>query len=209
VEALEPAENEWTPDRGKDVMMNTELAAATPLFDWLRRQRRLNHLQLELMTERFDLDGAAAADQPELVWWATLRIVAAAVRSYLMERGVTCQEGVDWSANTQTLLGELASIDAALADEVWELLLRPAPRATPDLVRASADALQLAITRLGAKQLDRATSIRDWADGVRLLREVAVSLGIAAADSWYLTTNDVGHELSWYDEVMSHLGTRE
>jgi len=177
-------------------------------MDWLRRQRRLNELQLELMAERFDFDGALAAQQVELAGWAMLRIVVAAARLYLYERGVTCPEASDWTSNTRTLLDHLAALDSELAQELWQYILKPLPATLEDLQREAAGVLQFANERLQAKQVNRDATVRDWADGVRLLREVAVGLKIAGADSWYIRADDSDATLTWYDEVMSQLAAK-
>jgi hypothetical protein len=187
----------------------SEVPASVPLMDWLRRQRRLNSLQLELMSNRFDLDGALSAQQPELAWWAMLRIVTAAARFYLCERGVSCPEGLDWPGNTRVLIDHLASVDPALADELWQCLLQPMPAAMAEVERATSAGLRLANERFQVKQLNRDATVRDWADGVRLLREVAVGLHIAGADKWYIRAEDTAAAgLSWYDEVMAQLAAR-
>jgi hypothetical protein len=186
----------------------SEVPAAVPLIDWLRRQRRLNELQLELMTERFDFDGAVSAGQPELAWWAMLRTVAAAARLYLYERGVGCPEGSDWTSNTRAMLEQIASLDPTLANELWQRLLQPAPATMDDLVREASAGLRFANDRFQTEQLDRDATVRGWADGVRLLREVAAGLKIAGADKWYVHANDASAGLSWYDEVMAQLTAR-
>lgn len=187
----------------------SELAAAMPLLDWLRRQRRLNELQLELMTERFDFDGAMSAGQLELAWWAMSRIVTTAARLYLYERGVSCLEGLDAPGNTRLMVERLAALDPGLAEELWQFLLQPAPSTIDGVRRAASVGMRLANERFRAKQLDRDASVREWADGARLLREVAVGLGIAGADKWYLRSDESSaEELSWYDEVIAQLAAR-
>jgi hypothetical protein len=183
--------------------------SAVPLLDWLRRQRRANELQLELMGERFDFDGAMQAGQLELAWWAMLRFVTAAARLYLYERGVSPGDGADWVTGTREMLAQLAQLDSRLSDDVWQVLLQPAPTAQQELARAATRGVELANERLQAGLVTREASIRNWANGVRLLREVASGLGIAGADEWYLREgDDSSAALTWYEEVMSQLGQR-
>lgn len=186
-----------------------EIPAAVPLLDWLRGQRRLNALQLELMIQRFDFDGAVSASQPELAWWAMLRIVTASARLYLYERGVSCPEGSDWTGNIRVMLDQLATLDRTLAEELWQCLLRPAPATMDEVLREASAGIRLANERFHAKQLNRDATVRDWADGVRLLREVAVGLRIAGADKWYIRAeDDAADGLTWYDEVIAQLAAR-
>lgn len=186
----------------------SESPSAVAVIEWLRRQRRLNELQMELMSQRFDFDGAITGCQPEMAWWAMLRTVAAAARLYLYERGVSCSEGLDWTANTRALMDQLAGLDAAFAEELWRRLLQPAPPTMEGVVREAAEAIALVNERLRAKPLNRDASVRGWADSVRLLREVAVGLQIAGADRWYINANDTDAGLSWYDDVMAQLTAR-
>jgi len=184
-------------------------ATAVPLVEWLRAQRRSNELQLELMTERFDFDGAIAAGQAELAWWAALRIVTAAARLYLYERGVDCPGGLDWAGDTRTMVDRLGALDPSLADELWGCLLQPAPSSIDDVRRTATAIMRLANERFHARQLDRDSSVREWAEGTRLLREVALELQIAGADKWYLRSEDSSSTgLSWYDEVIAQLVAR-
>jgi hypothetical protein len=185
-----------------------EVSAPLPLIDWLRHQRRMNELQLELMAERFDLDGALRAEQLELAWWAVTRIVAASARFYLYSRGINCSDGLDWTGNTRRLLDTLATIDPELAEELWQFLLRPVPLTMDGVRREVAVGIRIASDRFLTKQVDRDATVQQWADGVRLLREVAQGLKIAGADKWYLSADDSAAGLSWYDEVMAQLTAR-
>jgi hypothetical protein len=102
------------------------------------------------------------------------------------------------------MLGRLAELDRPLADTLWRLLLQPAPTSREELARAANHGLELASQRLQAGLVTRDACVRSWAEGVRLLREVAAGLGIAGADKWYLREDDASDAaLSWYDEVLS------
>ena len=68
--------------------------------------------------------------------------------------------------------------------------------------------LRLRVIRdsLGVAAVSRTEAIRAWAEGVKLLREVARGLGIAESDGWYLHDHTrPGDHLSWYDEVLRTL----
>jgi hypothetical protein len=180
--------------------------APEPLVGWLSRQRRTNELQLEVMAQYFDLDGAIASHQPELAWRARECLVVVAVELYLRARDVCYDNWSDRPGRTATLLAALSRIDPALGDKAWELVLAPLP-ATDD---ARSDGIRRTLDLLGA-HLDlpaasRNEAIRVWADGVRVLREIARWLGLAQSDGWYLTGESAAEDqLDWYDEVISQL----
>ena len=180
--------------------------APEPLVSWLSRQRRTNELQLEVMAQYFDLDGAIASHQPELAWRARECLVVVAAELYLRARDVSYDSWSDRTERTAALLTALTRVDPALGDKAWELVLAPLPAvddARSDGIRRTLDFLG---THLDLPAASRKEAIRMWADGVRVLREIAQWLGLAQSDGWYLTGESAAEDqLSWYDEVIGQL----
>jgi hypothetical protein len=172
------------------------------LRDWLRHQRRTNELQMEIVAQAHDLDGALAAGQPELAWRARDSMLVAAVHLYLRERGVDYTDGDSWIGEVEGAMAALDAVHASLADEVWRHLAESMPDGQTALRHEIDVALQLIGTRLGVA-FARDEAVRQWAGGVKLLREIALAIGIAQGDAWYLPENPDGTDQEhWYDEIM-------
>jgi hypothetical protein len=175
-----------------------------PLTGWLRNQRRIAALRVDIMTLWFDLEGALAADQGTLAWWTQERLLLSGLALYLTTVGVAVPDHADRLERAFAALGALAAVDESLSHEAWLLWLRPMP---DDGLRGEIQrTLDFLVHRLGLAVDSRATATRAWADDVRALREVAKSLGIAQSDDWYLRSDDLPvQQEDWYMDVMETL----
>lgn len=164
----------------------------TPVQAWLRAQKRRSDLLQVAMSLGFDLDGALEASQWELAWHTRQSLLEFSLRLFLQERGAELDE-------LAASAGALETLNPALADEVWELLLEDMPD-TEGAVQDRIDAaLQFIRGRLRLPA-ERRTMIAEWADSVKLLRDVASSIGLANQDDWYLSANDSD---DWYQEIRN------
>lgn len=174
------------------------------LMSWLKHERDNNQLWLWLMGEKFDLDGASASNQPELAWRAVQNLLLLAVELYLHRRGVRYQDiGDDPADRACVILDTLDSVNNSLAAEAWELLLWSNGADLASQVQRIHD---FTAERLDVPMASRASTIRAWADGVEMLRDLARGLGLARSDSWYLQEETSPDEqIGWYEEVLSLL----
>lgn len=183
------------------------LTTTEPIMDWLRRQRRQVELELDMMAFRYDLDGALAADQYGLAWIARQDMLITAVELHLRERGVTPTGWMDHPDRMCTLLRVLSELDPVRGEQAWQHAEAAAPLDAEQL-RAAVDRTlrflthDLAVASAGS----RGDAVLAWADGTKLLREVAAGLGMAQSDDWYLRDGDGTGQLAWYDEVLAALG---
>ncbi len=186
----------------------TETAHSDSVMAWVKRQRFTNMLEYDLMADFFDLDGALAAGQIELAWRVRQRLLTIAVELYLLRRAVDWAKEVSRSDQMTMAAEALERINPELADEVWGLLLGQAPT-DPDEMRVEVErTLQFVRRRLDGVPVTREDAIRAWADGTRLLRAVAESVGLAGSDAWYLNASAPSERLSWYDEVLGLLSDK-
>src|SRR6185312_5811033 len=105
-----------------------------PLLDWLKRQRRINEVQLELMALQFDLDGALDADEPELAWRTLGCLVVAGAELHLRTSGVDPTATSDHAERADRMLTALARFAPATTRELWAVLLGDLPQ-SPDALR--------------------------------------------------------------------------
>ncbi|WP_350352830.1 hypothetical protein ABS642_07525 [Microbacterium sp. A8/3-1] len=169
----------------------------TPVHTWLGAQKRRSDLLQVTMSLGFDLDGALEAGQWELAWYTRQTLLEFSLRLFLQERGAELDELTECAGAFETL-------NPALADEVWGLLLED----MPSNQSAVQDRIDAALRFIGGRLRlpdDRPTMIAAWADSVKLLRDVASSIGLANQDDWYLSANDSD---DWYQEIRKLLDTQ-
>lgn len=175
---------------------------------WLREMRQKNAMQLEIMALHFDLEGALSSGQLELAWYTREGMLMSGVELYLLDLGLTPRATPDRAERTGLMLVLLHRVNAALADAVGKLLDTPAPETT-ELVAPECEAVREFLRRELSvdSAISRSEATRAWAQGVKVLREVAKGLGLAQADNWYLSDSEDGleNQLDWYDQVMSLL----
>jgi hypothetical protein len=178
--------------------------ANAPIRSWLKGQREFNELHLEMMTLWYDLDGARSTGQTGVAWWAQQRLLVAAVRLLLREAGVALALAREELERAFLALEALRRVNPALSDEVWDLWLRPLP-AQEELAHETDRTLRFIGNKLDAPwAVTRQGTVARWADSTRALRTVAQRLGIAQANSWYLSaSSDPGAD--WYQEVLAVL----
>lgn len=174
------------------------------VLDWLKRQRRTNEVQLGLLAHRFDLDGALASDQMELAWRTREVILIAGIELHLRSGGLDPSFGTEHAARIQVMMRLLGKVDQSLAERAWGLLLRTMPAGRAEIEDELTKVDSFLIHTLGVRSVQsRGEAVRVWADGVRLLRDVGRSLGLAGTDKWYLhASSDPASQLSWYDEAI-------
>jgi hypothetical protein len=178
------------------------LVQEEPIRQWLQRNRRTNDLQMDLVALYHDLDGALAAGQFELAWRTKDKLLVGAVHLHLRTRNINYPDDGDFAGETAATMSVLAGINERLAADVWRELLEPAPLDSDRLLASIERSRDLIHVRLGAPD-SREDAIRSWADGVKVLREIAHKIGIAQDNSWYVPeqTADADPEL-WYEEIM-------
>ena len=180
------------------------LDKSEPVLDWLKRQRRTNEVQLGLMAHRFDLDGAMASGQVELAWRTREVILIAGIELHLRMCGLDPSFGTEHATRAQVMLRLLGTLDQSLADQAWGLLVRVMPLDRAGLERELEEIDSFLTHRLSVRSAQsRGEAVRVWADGVKLLRDVGRSLGLAGTDRWYLrSSSGLANQLTWYDEAI-------
>jgi hypothetical protein len=156
------------------------------------------------MAHRFDLDGALTSDQRELAWRTREVILVAGIELHLRTCGLDPSFGTEHAARVQVMLRLLGTIEPSLADRAWDLLLRSMPTDRDGIERELEEVDSFLLYRLDVRSVQsRSESIRVWAEGVKLLREIGCSLGLAGTDRWYLrASSDPADQLTWYDEAI-------
>ena len=89
--------------------------------DWLRQRRDKNELHLHLMALQYDLDGALAARQFGLAWWARRRVLLCAARLFLSDVGVAIRSGTDRTEVDLDVLDAIARMNPALGETLWQI----------------------------------------------------------------------------------------
>lgn len=175
-------------------------------MSWLTEQRRESQRQQWLMSQKFDLDGALATGQPELAARSCQHVLLMAVELYLCRIGIPYEVVLEdgRSDGALAVMAALRRADGRLADDVWDLVLLPAPESLADVEPQVRRVLDFVAERLGVSAQERSSAIRSWADSVDLLRTVAKRLGLAGSDDWYV--HDGGPD-DWYAQVMGVLET--
>ncbi|MEV0008962.1 hypothetical protein AB0M10_18390 [Streptomyces sp. NPDC051840] len=174
------------------------------LKDWLRAERAVNGHHLEIMGLHYDLTGALAAGQHGLAWSAQQSLLVETLRVRLAYAGVACRTAGDRVTRAFAVMEATAAMDAALADDAWELWLRPMP---PDdeIPEALEEVRCFVADRLGLPWArDRAAAVRRWAENTNDLRTVARRLGMAQSDDWYVSEKPESTP-DWYAEVLAAL----
>lgn len=186
-------------------MTSTE---TTPIMTWLSRNRQANRVRYDLVAWQFDVEGALAADQPELAWWARSQLIAAGIDQYLTTSGIPVPLVTDEVDRVCAALALLAQVNPDLARDLRELLTRPAPATRDGIADDVTEARRFLATRMSVRAAaSRGEAMRAWADGVRVLREVALGMGLAQSDGWYIPdAESVEQELGWYQQVMDVAG---
>ncbi|MEV0134022.1 hypothetical protein AB0H83_36855 [Dactylosporangium sp. NPDC050688] len=180
-------------------------ARGDSLLEWVKSQRDANAHQQELMSHWFDLDGAVRAGQWELAWRARQGLLMEAIELFLHERGVRLPGSLDVTEQLCIALDAVAALNPALADTLWDLVLRDGPSDELAMRREVDEMLRVVRSELSIPLSDRLDSIEMWADGVRVLREVAAGMRLTGSDAWYLSAADPSAQLGWYDEVLALL----
>ncbi|WP_194890866.1 hypothetical protein [Catenulispora pinisilvae] len=174
------------------------------LMERLRTLRRTNTLQLEVMAQYFDFEGAMAAEQPELAWRAREGLLATGIELNLCAVRLAGPPLDDRAEQICALLQSLSQVSPALGATAADLLERPAPGALSAIGQDTAAVIAFVRDDLGVAGVDsRAQAMKAWADGVRHLRDLARVLGLAQADGWYLPADRPEGHLTWYDDVMN------
>ncbi|WP_062205626.1 hypothetical protein [Streptomyces sp. NBRC 109706] len=179
------------------------LSEIDPIVPWLRRTRRSNEIVFDLVAWQFDIDGALDAEQQELVWRGREGLLLAGTELYLLACGLPLQPQRDQIEHTCAMLDLLARCNPPLASRVWELLRTAAPasiealREQVDVVRAF---LEKELSVPAAASCGAA--IASWAEGIRVLREMAGAIGLAQDDGWYLHDTELDEQRGWYEEVL-------
>lgn len=91
------------------------------LLAWLRRERRVSVVQEILWIQHFDLDGALAARQPELVWRARGALLVFGIELYLRTCGINPPATIDITEAARVMMRRLGILDPDLAGEAWEI----------------------------------------------------------------------------------------
>jgi hypothetical protein len=178
------------------------LVQEEPIRQWLQRNRRTNELQMGLVALYHDLDGALAAGQLELAWRTKDNLIVVAVHLHLRTRNINYSDHGDLAAQAEAMMSVLAGLNERLAVDVWRELLAPAPLDSDHLRTGIERARDLIHVRLGAPH-SREDAIRSWADGVKALREIAHTIGIAQDNSWYVPEQSADADPEhWYEEIM-------
>ncbi|MFG2428683.1 hypothetical protein [Streptomyces sp. NPDC048590] len=177
---------------------------STPLKSWVRSARRVNAIELEIMTLRYDLDGALEAGQYGLAWWSAQELFTFAVELWLAGADVESPAEEDPVERACAALDAVRRVNPGLADDAWELWLRPQPPADGTR-RAVEETLAFAEQRLGlAWALSRQQTVLRWAASTSTLRAVARHLGMAASEDWYVGVSDAP-DTDWYGEIVATL----
>lgn len=176
---------------------------AMSMRTWLKSLRTVNDAHLSIMTLSYDLEGALAADQPSLAWWAQERVLLESVRLFTLEADIEV-DGIDEVDESFRRLERLSALNPALAERAWQLWMRSLP-GREDLQAAVEETFTFVREDLGLPwALDRSSAVLRWAESTQVMRAVARNLGIAQTDDWYLTSAD-GADGSWYDDVLRAL----
>lgn len=153
----------------------------------------------------YDLDGARSSGQWEVAWRARDCMLGSAVRLHLRDRNVTQPEPSGLVPRTDAALRTLEEVNPGLAAEAWELVSEEAPADSADLDWRIDATLDFIRDQLGVAYT-REQAVRTWADGVRMLRGVASSIGLAQTDGWYVSeASEPSSTTDWYDEITRNL----
>ncbi|UJP40686.1 hypothetical protein [Cellulomonas palmilytica] len=178
---------------------------AEPLTDWLRGRRRSSQIDQRLMSLHFDLEGARRAGQAGLLWYTQERMLLVGLLRFAVRTGAhvatlpgTFDEGI-------AALDTLGLVNPQLADRAWALLERTVPETAEELETEVQRTLGFLRDTLDAGDGSRAGATRSWAEGVRVLRSVSSSIGLAADDDWYLAEPSAVELGDWYDQVLAQL----
>jgi hypothetical protein len=177
-----------------------------PLRQWLKASQATNWLIVQLMSLRYDLDGALAAGQTSLAWLSQQKMLLNSTRLFLAECGVEIGWSEDSTDRDLQTVRTLERLNPALAHQVWDLWLRPEPAA--EALRPEIDrAVEIMATQLGAGFLtSREEVVTRWAIDTKVLRTVAKDFGVAQADNWYVSDSTLSSaDLDWYGEVLKTL----
>jgi hypothetical protein len=178
------------------------------LADWLRRQRQMSQMEMWIMADQFDLDGALSANQRGVAWHAQESILLSGIALFVMKSGQDASQAPDTVERACENLDSLARVNPAAAERAWSLWERAMPSAS-DIAQAIDLTLAFVRSDLGIlAATSRDAAIKAWAVRVRVLRAVAKPLGVANSDDWYLRSSAAHQEqLDWYDEVLRVTGS--
>jgi hypothetical protein len=187
--------------------MTIEAPRSETVMAWVKAERFINSLDYELMAEFFDLEGALADDELELAWRARERLLTVSVELFVLRRGLQWNTEGQRFDHTTLAVEALETVNPILAREVWDHLLLHAPDTIESARAEVARTLSFVEHKLIGIPVTRRDAIHAWADGTRLLRDIAESMGMAGTDDWYLSMTETSRRLGWYDEVLGLLSS--
>jgi hypothetical protein len=184
--------------------------ATAPLIQWLRAWQRTVSVRQDLMSTRYDLDGALGAGQWGAVGEACRGLVSLSVTLRLLRAGVDLPAAATRRQQWHDAADLLAQLAPDLAERAWSLYLatvgtdepaRGHSRHVLAFVEAMATASHGPMEDAGIASL-----VLAWAAEAHALEGFCRRVGVPVSDAWYLS--DPAHR-HWYADVTDQVAKEQ